>query len=140
MKMCSLGRMGSLILVGFLSNHLKIVSCCSDEMHTEQSDVIVYSCLIMHRCMNTCMLGSLSLFGDQLLSPWSQLIDKSHISESNMLCLKPLDTLLSALQGCALVSPFLMCVGHSMPLITPQIHRARPLSCWQQQHVHFGDL
>lgn len=83
--------------VQFLSSRLKIVSCCYDEMHTEQSDVTVYSCFIMHRYMNTCILGPLSLFGDWLLSSWSQLIDKSHISESSMLCLKPLDTLLSTL-------------------------------------------
>lgn len=83
--------------VEFLSSRLKIVSRCYDEMHTEQSDVTVYSCFIMHRYMNTCILGPLSLFGDWLLSSWSQLIDKSHISESSMLCLKPLDTLLSTL-------------------------------------------
>ena len=45
--------------VGFLSNRLKIVSCCYDEMHIVQSDIIVYSCFITHRCMHTCMLGYL---------------------------------------------------------------------------------
>lgn len=62
--------------VGFLSNHLKFISCWYDEMHTVQSDVIVYSWFTMHRCIYTCMLGYLMVcicFG--LLSSWTQLTD-----------------------------------------------------------------
>lgn len=44
--------------VEFLSNHLKVISSY-DEMHIVQSEVIVYSWFIMHRCMYTRMLGYL---------------------------------------------------------------------------------
>ena len=63
----------------FLSSGLKITSCCYDEMHIVQSDFIVYSCFVMHRCRYTCMLGYLMVcicFGTGC-SPllWSQLAD-----------------------------------------------------------------